>query len=297
MSSDIVRRLLLDSHRPGLAGVSREWRAQYAALADNAKAPGSQKEILAACRAGNWPGVMKLRPRADYFFCWHTRCMVHIHCTFEMICFYEMVFCGVGRHGVIESLQIAPGYMLLNKDTSVWERSGPHVWRDEYDIYKEALAEDYDSHNTSYTVENLMVMMGKVSGIEARSYWDYDFLATKDTVSHNWMKVTWISSVKRGFFDTADLAWSKKQSCITSPEDIDNVHKVINQGYLEGIDYLISRGLSVEKVCLIALQNEKHGVALYYTAPDKMVPPLCSGSTGREQIVRHAQKRVYRRLL
>jgi hypothetical protein len=294
MSRDIARRLILDCYRPGLAQISREWRDQYESLMRDVIAPKSQEEILAACRAGNWMAIVVVRPLADYYFCWYTRCKVHIFCSFEMICLYEMVFCGTGRYSVLNSLRLAPEYMLLNEDRTIWSRTGPHEWREYHNTFTTAFVWrdiSFDDQCTTTEIARLLFMMERVDGRTANIYW----IPKRPQCNSMWVDTFWVSSVKKGLFSIASTIWDEQLSH-DPVDDVRNVHKLIKREYLEGIDYLISKGLTLDKILEIARDEEKYRVILYYTAPDKMVPPLDSGTTGREQVIKRAQSHIYKEL-
>jgi hypothetical protein len=269
------------------------WCAQFDVLLQGAKEPKNQMEIVAACRADDWLGLVLLARRAgaaNYFYLCHTRHKVHMFCTWEMICFYDMVFCDARPSEVMDSLRLAPRYMALNKDPRVWAilgelieinhddaiiQASPHVQfaglqvspREKYLL----LSRQFERLREKKPLHEVMTWRYGVAA------WD----AYNPPMSEMMMNLCWAEFIRMGEFDYASM--------IKSAYPLSNVAGyrslatmlIENTGYLEGIDYLLANGF--ETVRPDMLENK-----WTYARVNGTVLP--EGSRGKEDLIRRSAK-------
>lgn len=282
MNPDVLQSLIMAGYNPAASQVSRMWREQYVILVSRATVPSSQREIFLACFVGNWMGLTRLVDRADYYYNWHTRCKVQARCSFEMICIYEMVFCGVGRQGVAASLQLAPQYMLLNKDRSVWELSGPHKWCGEYDLFSEINFRGVEYSACSPKDRRIMFIAGFYFDDFPERYWipESTFWLVNNSVGKRFC--IWAALIKIGSFEKAAQYtpdWSH-EILLSSAW----CGALVKSGYLEGIDFMISQGVPIEKVIDVATVRKVASVLYYYDSA------YMKGDRGKCDLIRRAAK-------
>jgi hypothetical protein len=282
-NSDIIRWLMAQSFRPQLARVCRFWRDQYKALVSAARPIKSQMDIVDACLAGDWAALVRVRDRADYYKLHYTRRKVHMFCSFDIIRLYELVFWGARPNNVMASLRKDCKYMMLNKDLSVWNRVG--------------VSSDYSQSNRFVNASPHESIRCGAKKDERRGYYPMSDAATIFIESHNlekwgmyaedpheppwecggaawliarpdidtyWMINYWYCLVERGEFDLADQAWDE----CPLPLLLTRGHEligVIEDGYLEGIDYLIAKGADKDEIAgLAAARCPKKGRVLQH---------------------------------